>query len=439
MIGPTSEVGRTMMSSLQGAISKGMPVEQAVTYVKSMAQQGVAPLVDLYSLLKQFERMKQPAAQPPAGGNLKDQLSNLESSIVSGGQAAPAAPPAGIASLNAGAMENPGFAGGGIVAFADGGQPQSGSITPEFYSLPKSYEELARQALAKQLELESPEGRKKFEEQLDAEMKAKGLGKYAPSLGMREAYAERKAKEAETLSGEEAALNEESFWADVAGTDQPDLISAMAKSKSKAVERKRSSKEKVQAAKDKAEDVRILRQEAREALAQKDMDLYKEKRTAAETLAKTSVTEYVKGQESAKEEETKSRNLLKYAAAQKGAEDALVAQLARTPRMVNGKPNPQYEELRQKLNDIRGAGKSATTSSQNYQMVKSKWTEASKALDTAQENYNFDDSPENRDALIKAKEEYNYWDTEFRRIPSGGGSMVQGSTELPPDFVEDPR
>ena len=57
MIGPTSEVGRTMMSSLQGAISKGMPVEQAVTYVKSMAQQGVAPLVDLYSLLKQFERM----------------------------------------------------------------------------------------------------------------------------------------------------------------------------------------------------------------------------------------------------------------------------------------------------------------------------------------------------------------------------------------------
>ena len=45
MIGPVSETGKTMLSSLQGAMAKGMPVDQAIQYVKSQAATGVAPLV----------------------------------------------------------------------------------------------------------------------------------------------------------------------------------------------------------------------------------------------------------------------------------------------------------------------------------------------------------------------------------------------------------
>ena len=128
MIGPVSEVGKTMLSSLQGAMAKGMPVDQAIQYVKSQAATGVAPLVDLYALLKQFERLKQPPAQNPQGGNLKEQLTNLESSLVRGPQPAMPAPQAqGLASLNAGSMEEPSFAGGGIVVFSQGGQSEAPS------------------------------------------------------------------------------------------------------------------------------------------------------------------------------------------------------------------------------------------------------------------------------------------------------------------------
>lgn len=265
MIGPVSEVGKTMLSSLQGAMAKGMPVDQAIQYVKSQAATGVAPLVDLYALLKQFERLKQPPAQPLMGGNLKQQLDNIESTAVRSpggitGQpmpAAPASPMGGLASLDAGRMENPqGFNMGGIVAFAEGGQPEKPkSITPELYTSPKlptSLEDLARQAAAEEAALKTPEGRAAFLAQRDAEMKEAGLGKYAKSIELRDKMAEDAAKRAELLPGEEAALNEQEYWDAVAATDQPDLISAMAKAKAGTTARKRASIQRVNAAKDKA-------------------------------------------------------------------------------------------------------------------------------------------------------------------------------------------
>ena len=378
MIGPVSETGRTMESSLRQAMSKGMPVDQAITYVKSMAQQGVAPLVDLYALLRQFERMKQAPAQMPQGGTVKDQLNNLESATIGGlGGMQPGAMPAGpqmppemqgLASLDAGRMENPqGFAGGGIVAFSDGGQPKS--ITPELYTVPQSYEELARARRAEYERLRSPEGRAALEAEMDAEMKQRQLGKYAPSLGLREAYAERKAKEAEALAGEEAALNEEAFWADVAGTDQPDFISALAKSKAKAVERKRTSKDKVQGAKDKAEELKIVRQEAREALANKDYDTYKTKMEQAKTLSETSVTDYIKEREADENRKKAAENAQIIAGIQKGVGTAkykLEEQLASTPMYTkdaqgNEVPNPVYGELKRRLGDLQGVKRSGST------------------------------------------------------------------------------
>lgn len=115
------------MASLQQAIDKGMPPDQAIQYVKSMAQQGIAPLADLYSMMMQFERLKQQKVQPPPAGTIRDQLNQMEQM-----QAQAAAQPVpqmqapinqGLGAINAGAMEEPQFNGGGIVAFQEGGGP----------------------------------------------------------------------------------------------------------------------------------------------------------------------------------------------------------------------------------------------------------------------------------------------------------------------------
>jgi hypothetical protein len=450
MIGPVSEVGKTMLSSLQGAMAKGMPVDQAIQYVKSQAATGVAPLVDLYALLKQFERLKQPPAQPLMGGNLKQQLDNIESTAVRSpggitGQpmpAAPASPMGGLASLDAGRMENPqGFNMGGIVAFAEGGQPEKPkSITPELYTSPKlptSLEDLARQAAAEEAALKTPEGRAAFLAQRDAEMKEAGLGKYAKSIELRDKMAEDAAKRAELLPGEEAALNEQEYWDAVAATDQPDLISAMAKAKAGTTARKRASIQRVNAAKDKAAEERALRQEAREALARGDVEAFKAKKEAAETLKKTSVKDYVTEVEADKDAKLAAQRAQDLARVNKGESDVILGQLRRTPETINGQPNPEFARLTRLYNIAKGAGKS--TSGRDYQTVKSQWTQAGKVLKTAQENYNYDDSEENKAALQEAQTLYDYWNRQFLDFGGVEGmpSEFGGSTELPAGFQLD--
>ncbi len=141
MIGPVSGTGRAMMASLQQAMSKGMPPDQAIQYVKSMATQGIAPLADLYAMMNQFQRLKQQPVKPPqtpptirdelnmaeqmqAQGGMPPQMMGGAPQMPGGGGGGPQMPPPmaqGLGSMNAGAMENPSFAGGGIVAFQEGG------------------------------------------------------------------------------------------------------------------------------------------------------------------------------------------------------------------------------------------------------------------------------------------------------------------------------
>lgn len=132
-MGPVSGTGRAMMASLQQAISKGMPPDQAIQYVKGMATQGVAPLTDLYSMLNQFQRLKQQQVKPPqTPPTIKDQLNMLDQQQqmqpqqgniqqMQAGAPAPQAMDRGLGAIDAGRMEYPQFAGGGIVAFAGGG------------------------------------------------------------------------------------------------------------------------------------------------------------------------------------------------------------------------------------------------------------------------------------------------------------------------------
>jgi hypothetical protein len=419
MIGPVSETGKTMLSSLQGAMAKGMPVDQAIQYVKSQAATGVAPLVDLYALLKQFERLKQTPAQPPQGGNLKQQLNNLESSIVGGqqGVAGLGGPTSyyeemqnpmdrGIASLDSGAMENPqGFNMGGIVAFAEGGKPEAPkSITPQLYTLPKSYEELAQQAMREQMALETPEGRAAFLAKQDAELKEAGLGPYAKSLEMRDELAKEAEQRAGLLPGEEAALNEESFWADVAGSDAGDLVSAMAKSKAKAVERKRASREKVNAAKEKAAEEKVLRQEAREALKQGDINAYKTKLAAANTLRDTKVSEYVKDVEGDKDREDAAARAREVARIQKDSPLARAQEALRTTPMYleNGEPNPTYGEIRRLISDMN-AGRGGAGNRSQISYYQNIYRNATTALRKAQEADAVSGTAETRAALQAAR------------------------------------
>lgn len=438
MITPVSEVGKNMLSSLQGAMAKGMPVDQAIQYVKSQAATGVAPLVDLYALLKQFERLKQPPAQNPQGGTLKEQLNNLESSIVGGQQGLggiqprTALPPEaqGLASLDAGSMEQPSFAGGGIVAFAEGGQSQTAkSITPELYTLPKSYEELARARMAEEAALKTPEGRAALLKAQDEEMKAAGLGKYAKSLEMRDQMAEEAGRLADLLPGEEAALNEESFWADVAGTDQPDLISAMAKSKAKAVERKRQSKVKVQAAKEKAAEAKVLRQEAREALARGDIELYKTKLKEAETLKNTSVDKYIAEVEADKDAEVQAKRARDLAREQKGASDELLRTLMRTPEFnEDGSPNPKYKQLF----ELYTKGSTNKGARSYYQNI---YNKAMSALRAAQENNASYGTPETAAALAAAQRAAEEARRNYENASLGeSGAAPMGA--MPSDFSQ---
>jgi len=292
MIGPVSETGKTMLASLQGAMSRGMPVDQAITYVKSMAQQGVAPLVDLYALLKQFERLKQQPVQPPQGGSVREQLNMLETGQgAMGPQGGATAMGQGLGGLNAGSMQNPQFAGGGIVAFQEGGETES--FTPELYTLPKTREEEAQRIVDQLNRL--PEFKKRREE----EMRERGIGKFAKSLKMGEEYAETLGEEAELLPEELEALDREAYYADLAGTKEPDFLSALGAAQAKRVERKRATKKEVAAAKDKARLEKILRQSAIEAAEKGDYEALENIRKDLETLRGSAVEGMFKAEEAA--------------------------------------------------------------------------------------------------------------------------------------------
>ena len=114
-MGPVSGTGRAMMASLNSAVQKGMPVDQAIAYVKSMAKDGVAPLVDLYAMLNQYQRLQQRQVQPPqTPPTIRDQMNMMEA-------VQQPAMEQGLGGMNSGVMENAQFAGGGIVAFQEGG------------------------------------------------------------------------------------------------------------------------------------------------------------------------------------------------------------------------------------------------------------------------------------------------------------------------------
>ena len=368
MIGPVSETGRTMMASLQQAMSKGMPVDQAIAYVKSMANDGVAPLVDLYALMKQFERMKRqptPALQTP---NIREQMNMLQSAQQ--GQAGlPAAMPPqtpqammsqGLGGLPAGRMENPSFAGGGIVAFDEGGT--ANTAAPQMYSdIPKykTYEEMQAANIAR-LGQDPTKFIETEEERIRREQQERGLGEYAQSMSMREKLLAEDQAAAERVAEEEAGLDRDEYWGDVAANAAESgatLLSSLAKAQKGKASRKRATAEKVKKA---TRDAKL----AEIALLQvKELERAGRFKEAAE-LKKTIYADIEKASDKiadAAADEAKAKTAfdrsVKLRDMPTNEVERIRRQMRTTPRTLpDGKPNPAYEDLVDKLNDMQSRG-----------------------------------------------------------------------------------
>jgi len=291
-VSPLNPLVRTMLTSLHGAMQRGMPVDQAATYVKGMAQQGIAPLIDLPAMLKQFEQLKQPETQSPQTPTIREQIAAMAQAQQGGmpmgamqgmpqggmppqmaGQMPqmpqmPQQPPPmqqGLGALNAGAMENPqGFAGGGIVAFEEGGVPQSAPPKP------RTLEELYRDLALAQQQGTVPQF-KQAAEDLRLREQEMGIGEYAKSLEeernllktQEERSLEELMQDKENLRRQEAA--------DIAGyaTKSPTLLMSMAKARSAAVTRERELEKEIRAARAEREKAAIGLTKAVEAAKEK--------------------------------------------------------------------------------------------------------------------------------------------------------------------------
>jgi hypothetical protein len=203
MIGPVSETGRNMMASLQQAMSKGMPPDQAIAYVKTMAVDGVAPLTDLYSMMMQFQRLKEPTRRPPEGGSIRQELDTLENMKAPMDQ--------GLGGMDAGVMENPSFAGGGIVAFQQGGMPQTPPMNP-------AAPDFQQQMLEYMNRFSAPQGQFVDEQMQASEELAKkyGLGQYGEAYKGRQAQAAEMQRALPEQRAEERKLDRAEFFFNLA-------------------------------------------------------------------------------------------------------------------------------------------------------------------------------------------------------------------------------
>ena len=453
MIGPVSETGRTMMASLQQAMSKGMPVDQAIAYVKSMAKDGVAPLVDLYALMKQFQRMKQQQVQPPqTPPTIRDQLNMLEASQSQGQGGLPAALPQqnpqammgqGLGGLPAGRMENPQFAGGGIVAFDEGGQAAS---TPQFYSpIPefKSYDEMAE---FYNRQLQDPKMIEQEMARREAVARQQKMDEYAPSFGMRESLLAEDKAAAERRAAEDAQYDRDEYWGDVAANAAESgatLLSSLAKAQKGKASRKRATAEKAREAIRAAKQSEILLQQAREAEKEgrlKDAEALRAKAAEAATNARE---KSVEAKQKREEAEFSRETQLRVAERQKTpvGRDATLAKLA--DKIATLEPGtPEYEKEVRRYNtieksiataNIRAGAKPAAADMQNLK-------DLGRQLQTLA--FLPDDNPTKKavqdkyDAVLGRLSRQGVTPEDIQAELSGGAS-TSGAAGLPPGFVRD--
>lgn len=357
MIGPTSDTAKAMMQSLQQKMQMGMPIDQAIQYVKSQAATGVAPFVDLYALLNQYERMKQPPKQMPAGGTIKQQLDNLETTMsgsgLGGGEGRPAEAMMGqgLGALNAGAMEDPTFASGGIVAFDEGGVTAANVKKP----LPKTWEEVREQAM-----LGSEESIEDLEKDLarqDEFERRLQIGRYAPSSKLKETEAERKRKAQQEAEGELDELDRAKFFSDIAEigseagtreTKAPTFLTALSKAKARQLERREKKIERKRTAEDAYNASRIAMAEAEEARAEGNLTKYRTKVAEAIKLRDEATQKIAEGEQKKVEDLRSRATQLSVARAQ---QDTPLSRQQEKLRTMD-QSNPNYANELKRLRDM---------------------------------------------------------------------------------------
>lgn len=349
MIGPVSTTGKAMLESLQNAMSKGMPVEQAISYVKSLAMDGVAPLTDLYSMMLQFQRLKQPTRRPPEGGSIREQLESLRNPMEMG-----------LGSMNAGAMENPSFAGGGIVAFDNGGAAQSApaGITPQLYGPVPQFKTYDERAEFYNRLLQDPEFFKKQMAEREALAKEQGFDEFGQSFKLRESLLKEDQKRAETVAAEEAKYDEEEYWGDVASNAAESgatLLTSLAKAQKGKATRKRATAEKARMAVREAKNTEILLEQAREAEREgryKDAETLRAKAyESADAARKEAIDARTKAES---DEAMRKAMMYQSDASIRAAATGLSGVEARLARQIEADPTLTTAE---KLEKIRGLGK----------------------------------------------------------------------------------
>lgn len=350
MIGPVSTTGKAMLESLQNAMSKGMPVEQAISYVKSLAMDGVAPLTDLYSMMLQFQRLKQPTRRPPEGGSIREQLESLRNPMEMG-----------LGSMNAGVMENPqGFNAGGIVAFDNGGAAQSApaGITPQLYGPVPKFTNYDERAEFYNRLLQDPEFLKKQMAEREALAKQQGFDEFGQSFKLREDLLKEDQKRAETVAAEEAGYDEQEYWGDVAANAAESgatLLTSLAKAQKGKATRKRATAEKARMAVREAKNTEILLEQAREAEREgryKDAEALRVKAyESADAARKEAIDARTKA---ASDEAMRKAMMYQSDAGIRAAAAGLSGVEARLAKQIEADPTLTTE---QKLEKIRGLGK----------------------------------------------------------------------------------
>ena len=335
----------------------------------------------------------------------------------------------GLGGLNAGRMQNPQFAGGGIVAFDEGGQAKS--FTPEFYTIPQTYEELARERMRRAQEISTPEGRAAYLKRMEEEDKALGLGQFSESLKLREERVKRLREQADLSPEELEALDREAYYADIAATKEPDFLSALSAAEPKRVERKRASKKESAAAREKADLEAIARAEASEALKAGDIAKYKEEKKKAEDLRDKTVEEFVgeREKESAavRASERAGKNAIAQAQAQKGQEDQLLRKLQEIPEFLeNGSPNPEFQRTVRLYNIAKGQSNSALIT-----FFRTTYEEAERAYRAAQENHAAYGTKDTETTLNNAKAARDKALQEYRSAASSAGLPSSGAGSAP--------
>lgn len=432
MIGPVSTTGKAMLESLQNAMSKGMPVEQAISYVKSLAMDGVAPLTDLYSMMLQFQRLKQPTRRPPEGGSIREQLESLRNPMEMG-----------LGSMNAGAMENPSFAGGGIVAFDNGGAAQStqkpvAGITPQLYGPVPKFTNYDERAEFYNRLLQDPEFLKKQMAEREALAKEQGFDEFGQSFKLREDLLKEDQRRAETVAAEEAGYDEQEYWGDVASNAAESgatLLTSLAKAQKGKATRKRATAEKARLAIREAKNTEILLEQAREAEREgryKDAEALRVKAyESADAARKEAIDANVRAKEAEYSRET--QKIVARLQKMPTGREKVLADLSE--QLANLNPGtPEFRKVQERYNAIDKSIAAATIRKPLSSMPAGLQTTYKSLLDSYKTLAAFPDDYEPKQKALKDLQDMkDYLESQGIDVgPGGGGTGQQGGASSDP-------